>query len=201
MKPQTLLIYIVCGGLSYLIGAIPFGLIIAKLKGVNIRQVGSGNIGATNVLRAVGKTWGILTFICDAGKGFLPVRLLPQYFEATPALSIICAIMAVMGHNWPIYLRFKGGKGVATGAGALTALAPIAVGIALLVWLGCFLTTRYVSAASIAAAGTAAATAWFLPDKPAALLVTLLSFLIIWRHKTNIQRLLNGTENRFNFKK
>ncbi|HEY8240881.1 MAG TPA: glycerol-3-phosphate 1-O-acyltransferase PlsY, partial [Kiritimatiellia bacterium] len=137
---------------SYLIGAIPFGLIIASIKGVDIRKVGSCNIGATNVLRSVGKPWGIATFIADALKGFLPAFLFPRWLPGTdPTLtSIVCGFSAILGHNFPVYLKFKGGKGVATSAGALLGIAPLAVAIGGAMWALIFFTTRYVSLASIA---------------------------------------------------
>ncbi len=206
--PYIALGYIAPGLAAYLIGAIPFGLLIARLRGVDIRRVGSGNIGATNVYRSIGKSWGILTFICDALKGYLPVWIFPLLAmrltadKVSPAgLAILCAAMAVAGHNWPIYLRFKGGKGVATSAGALLALAPSAIGVGLLTWLMVFLATRYVSVASIAAAGAVAGAGWFMAAWPTAALLTGLSAVIIWRHKSNIQRLRGGTELRFQFRK
>jgi glycerol-3-phosphate acyltransferase PlsY len=200
--------YIAAGLAAYLIGAIPFGLLIARLRGVDIRRVGSGNIGATNVFRSIGKGWGILTFCCDALKGFLPAysfpalaaRLGPENISIA-GLAMVCAALAVVGHNWPVYLRFKGGKGVATSAGALLALAPAAIGVGLLTWLLVFGVTRYVSVASIAAAGAVAGAGWFLAAWQIALLLTVLSAVIIWRHKANIQRLRAGTELRFQFRK
>ena len=133
----TLLIYSFGGALAYLLGAIPFGLLIARANGVDIRKVGSGNIGATNVFRALGKKWGILAFTCDALKGFIPASLFPFLAKTIGApgddsvLSLVCACLAIAGHNWPVYLRFKGGKGVATSVGALIGLAPSAAGIGL----------------------------------------------------------------------
>ncbi len=200
--------YIFTGLAAYLVGAIPFGWLIARLRGVDIRRVGSGNIGATNVFRSIGKGWGILTFFCDALKGFLPAYFFPALAArfspeniSIAGLAIACAGLAVAGHNWPIYLKFKGGKGVATSAGALLALAPAAIGAGLLTWLLVFLATRYVSVASIAAVGAAAGAGWFLAAWPTALLLTVLGAVIIWRHKSNIQRLRAGTENRFQFRK
>lgn len=206
---QTILIWYILPGLAaYLVGAIPFGLLIARLRGVDIRQVGSGNIGATNVFRSIGKGWGILTFVCDALKGFLPAYAFPALAArlgpeniSTAGLAMVCAALTVVGHNWPVYLRFKGGKGVATSAGALLALAPGAVGAGLLAWLLVFLTTRYVSVASIAAAGAVAGAGWFLADWPTALLLTLLGAAVIWRHQANIHRLRAGTELQFQFRK
>ena len=120
---------------SYLIGAVPFGLLVARLKGVDITKVGSGNIGATNVFRSVSKPLGILTFVLDALKGWGPAWFFPRLVQggdaitaAGPALAVAYATLAIVGHTWPVYLKFKGGKGVATSAGALIGIAPAAVG-------------------------------------------------------------------------
>ena len=202
--------YVGCGVLAYLIGAIPFGLLVARSRGTDIRRVGSGNIGATNVFRCVGKAWGILTLACDALKGFLPVFFLPlaaaRLVEGVhpEALGVTCLALSVAGHNWPVYLKFKGGKGVATSAGALLGIAPLAVGIAVGVWILVVAVTRYVSVASIAAALGIAIAGWCLYlDRgfviPVAL--TLLAAVATWRHKTNIGRLLKGTENKISFGK
>lgn len=196
---------------SYLLGAVPFGLLIARARGVDIRQVGSRNIGATNVLRSVGKPWGILTFVFDALKGFVPALVFPMIGNATgagfqslevPALA--CGVAAILGHNFPVYLKFKGGKGVATSAGALLGIAPAAAGVGVVVWALFFFTLRFVSLASIAAAATIPAAGWLLYAKSGFLLpsaLTLLGALVIWRHKANIQRLLAGTESRFSRRK
>lgn len=204
----TALIYGVCGLLAYLLGAIPFGLLIARAHGMDLRKVGSGNIGATNVFRALGKKWGILAFTCDALKGFIPASLLPVMakltgtFDDATKLSLVCACLAIAGHNWPVYLRFRGGKGVATSVGALIGLAPLAAGVGLLTWTAFFLATRYVSVASIAAAITVAGSVWIFHAQAGILLpavLTVLCALVIWRHKSNIQRLRQGTENRMVF--
>ena len=206
----TVIIYSVCGVLAYLLGAIPFGLLIARAKGVDIRAVGSGNIGATNVFRALGKGWGILAFVCDTLKGFIPASVFPLLaktlwkFDGDAILPLVCACLAIAGHNWPVYLRFKGGKGVATSVGALIGLAPVAAGVGLLTWALVFVATRYVSLASIAGAIMVAGAVWIFYAQTGILLpfvLTVLSALVIWRHKSNIQRLLHGAENRFEFKK
>lgn len=198
------------GVVSYALGAIPFGLLIAKSRGVDIRKVGSGNIGATNVFRTVGKGWGLLAFFCDALKGFIPAGIFPLLIEklwaydGSELLPLLCACLAIGGHNWPVYLRFKGGKGVATSVGALMGLAPASAGIGLLTWALVFAATRYVSVASIAAAGTVAASVWFFYAQAGLFvpsILTILCGLVIWRHKSNIRRLLQGAENRFEFKK
>ena len=194
--------------LSYLLGAVPFGYLVARARGVDIRRVGSGNIGATNVFRSVGKPWGILTFVCDALKGFIPAFLFPWLGERcmglppSTSLGLLCGCAAIAGHNWPVFLGFRGGKGVATSAGALVGIAPRSMGIGFVVWLASFLLTRYVSLASIVAATVIGGTAW-LPALRHGLLVpsalTGLALLSIWRHKSNIRRLLDGTEHRFQF--
>ncbi|MBN2301102.1 MAG: glycerol-3-phosphate 1-O-acyltransferase PlsY [Lentisphaerae bacterium] len=207
---MNFVVYITCVTASYLLGAVPSGLIVAQVRGVDIRTVGSGNIGATNVLRSVGKPWGYLTFFCDAAKGFtssfvfpfLAVKFLPD-IDKIP-LGICCAGAAVIGHNWPIYLHFKGGKGIAVSAGALLGITPMAVSISLAIWIIAFLCTRYVSVASILGAGSIAASAWLL-YYPQTIIVpvslTVLAGLAIWRHRINIRRLMQGTENRFKRKK
>ena len=189
---------------AYLLGSIPNGLLIARLKGVDIRKVGSGNIGATNVFRSVGKSWGILTFVCDALKGFLPAWLFPQLVDGThAALGIFCGALAIAGHNWPVFLKFKGGKGVATSAGVLLGIAPAAVGLGLLSWLILFLSTRYVSVASIGAAIVVPLAGWFLYRDGRLLPITLaiLGLVTVIRHQANIRRLIAGTEHRFEFGK
>jgi glycerol-3-phosphate acyltransferase PlsY len=198
------------GVLAYLLGAIPNGFLIAKVKGIDIRKVGSGNIGATNVYRAVSKPLGILTFALDALKGAIPAIWFPlqaAHCAQTPLpswLPLLFGGLAIAGHTWPIYLKFKGDKGVATSAGALIGIAPAATGIGALCWLIALVTLRYMTVASIIAALAVPAAGWWLyrangPALPLAL--SVLGALIIWRHKSNIQRLLNGTENRFEFKK
>lgn len=192
---------------SYLLGAIPFGLLIGKARGVDVRTVGSRNIGATNVLRTVGKPWGILTFILDAIKGFVPAFVFPTLgnhfgldFQPLEISALIGGIAAILGHNFPIYLRFRGGKGVATSAGALLGIAPLAAAVGLALWALIFFTTRYVSLASILAAISVPVVGWLYYAKtgraiPVAL--TVLAALIVLRHRANIGRLLKGTESRF----
>ena len=195
---------------SYLLGAIPNGLLVARAKGVDIRTVGSGNIGATNVLRSVGKGPGLLALFLDALKGFLPAFAFPAVATAAGAsptavpLGLLFGVAAIAGHNWPVYLRFKGGKGVATSAGVLIGIAPAAAGFGLLAWIVLFTLTRYVSVASIGAAATVAGAGWALYRHDGLALpvaLTLLGALITWRHRTNIQRLRDGSENRFTRRK
>jgi glycerol-3-phosphate acyltransferase PlsY len=196
--------------LAYLLGAIPNGFLIAKARGIDIRKVGSGNIGATNVYRSVSKGMGILTFVLDAIKGAVPALLFPVLVtgcskEGAPAwLPLLFGGLAIAGHTWPVYLKFKGGKGVATSAGALIGIAPGATGIGVLCWFIALVGTRYMSVASIVAAIAVPTAGWWLYRGqgfalPIALI--LLGLLIIWRHKGNIARLMNGTESRFEFKR
>ena len=148
---------------AYLIGSIPFGLLIGKLNGKDIRKEGSCNIGATNVTRVVGKWWGKLCFLCDFLKGLLPALLTLWYLENGGGwLTAAAAVTAVLGHVFPIYLGFKGGKGVSTAAGAAMALCPLAVVIAGAVWVALFFLSRYVSLASLAAALALPVSAWLL---------------------------------------
>lgn len=204
MQPETLWL----GGLglvSYLVGAIPFGLLVGLARGVDIRTVGSKNIGATNVLRSVGKPWGITTFVLDALKGFLPAAVFPIVgnvcgadFQSLEIAGLVGGACAILGHNFPVYLGFKGGKGVATSAGMVLGLAPQAVAIGLGVWAVVFYSLRYVSLASIVAALAVVGAGWWLYDGyllPVAL--TVLGVLVVLRHQANIKRLLNGTESRF----
>ena len=199
---------------AYLMGSIPFGLIIGLARGIDVRTVGSKNIGATNVLRTVGRPWGILAFALDFGKGVAGAVLAPLLANAVcggaPAPDIAAlagGLAAVAGHTWPVWLRFRGGKGVATSAGMLVAIAPAAVGIAFAVWLVVLIASRYVSLASISAAAALAVAIWFRASHSAPhwwlvpALVTALAVLVIARHHANIARLMSGTENRFSWKR
>jgi acyl phosphate:glycerol-3-phosphate acyltransferase len=193
--------------LSYLLGSIPWGFLFARAKGIDIRQTGSGNIGAANAFRVMGKKWGYLVFICDFLKGFLAVEisfLLATRFQIDLGLaSIIAGIMCVVGHDYPAWLGFKGGKGIATMAGVLLAVFPSLVCISFeAVWVVVFLIGRYTSLASMVAVVTPIAAAWFVsksdPDFPFLIgFCILMAALALWRHRSNIVRLLNGTENRF----
>lgn len=188
---------------AYAVGSIPFAFLIARLRGVDIRKVGSGNVGATNVFRSVSKPLGLLTFLLDTVKGFVPAYGLPLAAQAAglpaPAwLGLAGGAAAIAGHTWPVWLRFRGGKGVATGAGVLLAVSPWSVALALAVWLLVFALSRYVSLASIAAALVAAAAGWGFHRgerlRPVAL--TALAALIVVRHRSNIRRLISGDEAR-----
>ncbi len=184
---------------GYFLGSIPFGFIIVKLtQGSDVRKSGSGNIGATNVYRK-SKWAGILTLLCDGGKGYLAV-LLAAWLGGDKEWQSIAAVAAILGHVFTVFLRFKGGKGVATGCGAYLAVAPAAVGTTLVVFVLIVASTRYISLASIIA--TAAFPLWaFLFHEPRAVIIWALigSALIVAKHHQNIRRLFSGTESRFAF--
>ena len=204
---------IACCALGYFLGSFPAGYFAGRLAGVDIRSVGSGNIGATNVLRSLGKRWGYPVFVIDALKGFAAVRLafiLVKYWPAAQPyaeyIAILTAIMSVAGHMFPVWLRFKGGKGVATSAGALFGLMPWAVPCVFLVWFITFEISRYVSLASIIAAISLPIIVglfahWRLIDTWALVYFSILIMaLVLWRHRSNFSRLLKGTEQRFSRK-
>jgi len=192
---------------AYLIGAIPFGLLIGKMYGIDIRKVGSGNIGATNVTRAVGKTAGKICFFLDFLKGVLPTAAAQLLYPGLPYLALGCGAAAIAGHIFPVYLKFKGGKGISTAAGVAAALAPLPLLGAAAVWAAAFFIWRYVSLASILAAialpllallfrrlGIGTATA---RSTVTLIFFTAAAILAVLRHTENIKRLLNGTESRF----
>lgn len=197
---------------AYLLGSIPWGFIIGKIHGIDIRTVGSKNIGATNVTRCVGKWSGKLCFLLDFLKGMLPVlaaQFIPLAIPEHQKVYVVIAVLfaTVFGHMFPVFLKFKGGKGVSTAAGAVMALNPAALLVALVVWVVVFLASRYVSLASIAAAAVLPVVAWVFKllnvgsalahSREVLIFLTVISVLAIIRHRSNIQRLLNGEENRF----
>jgi glycerol-3-phosphate acyltransferase PlsY len=197
------LAYIVVAVAAYLLGSIPTGFLVAKAKGIDIRSVGSGNIGATNAFRAVGKVAGIFVLLVDFAKGFLAVAFLPiLIYKIYPTLavyqSIVAGVFVVFGHNYTFWLKFKGGKGIATTAGVYLALAPVALGIALAVFVLAVLITRYVSVGSIAGAIALPTTVWIMsPDNLfLGIVTTALGAMAIYKHKSNIGRIFAGTENR-----
>lgn len=227
-----------CPLLAFLLGSVPFGLFIARMKGIDIRQHGSGNIGATNVLRVVGKKYGITCLILDALKGLIPTMLgftlirfvgqsetmsikpLLSYAYEMPAidqwkaqtLQVVTGLLAILGHNYSPWVGFKGGKGIATSAGVIIALAPAAILILIIAWFVIFKVSRYVSVASIGVAallppiilwgswhhGKIADGTW---NKPLFIFSVVIAALAIWKHRANVKRLMNGTENRFEPKK
>ncbi|MGD1020232.1 MAG: glycerol-3-phosphate 1-O-acyltransferase PlsY [Verrucomicrobiia bacterium] len=196
---MTWLIFAGSAVASYFLGSIPTGFLWGKSRGIDIRKVGSGNIGATNVMRTLGKGPGIAVLAIDALKGFLPVCVAPLVFSNVDRLwlQITCCVFVIAGHNWTCWLKFKGGKGVATSAGALLAFLTLPMLCGLGVWIVVFGIWRYVSLASISAAVAVPLATWLLQSDPRLLMFTVLvSALAIYKHKSNIQRLLAGTENR-----
>ncbi len=199
---------------GYVCGATPFGYFAGKLRGIDIREHGSGNIGATNVIRVMGKGIGIPVFILDVIKGWLPAWMAGRWFAGHGAgaslvtgVTIATGVAAVLGHNYTFWLKGKGGKGIATSCGVLLATAPVELGVAVVVWIVTAKLTKYVSVASIAAALT-------IPTMMIVLMAgsgrwdairlgfgVALCALAIWRHKANIQRLMAGTENKMGAKK
>ena len=190
---------------AYLLGSIPFGYLVAKAKGIDIRSAGSGNIGATNAMRVLGKPAGIFVLLMDMFKGLAAVWLCAEILQrmniATADVQterVIAGISVVLGHNYTCWLRFKGGKGIATTGGAFLALAPWAVLVAIVVFVLLVLLTKYVSVGSIGTAIALPATIWLMTPNNLFLCIvaTLLGVMAIYKHKSNIQRLLAGTENR-----
>ncbi len=220
---MPVLTYIIVAIAAYLLGSIPTGFLVAKAKGIDIRSVGSGNIGATNAMRVLGKPAGIFVLLADAAKGFgacylgafLCIYFAPHFMMITsngnvsvpleqfvPSMeerfAIIAGICAVLGHNYTCWLKFKGGKGIATTAGVYLALAPWAVLVGLVVFILAVLFTKYVSVGSIAAAIALPVTVWIMTPQNIFLGIvsTALGALAIYKHKSNIHRLMAGTENK-----
>ena|SRR5919198_4446966 len=179
---------------AYLSGSIPTGYIVGWLVGVDVRKTGSGNIGATNVTRVLGKKQGLLTLIADIAKGFMPVFVAVQLHSSVTATAFV-AVAAFLGHLYPIFLKFKGGKGVATALGAFLGVAPIASLILIALFAAIVLSSRIVSLSSMIAAAAAPVVLWFF-SYPLVLIGMSAFFaaMIIVRHRTNIKRLLAGTE-------
>jgi acyl phosphate:glycerol-3-phosphate acyltransferase len=180
--------------IAYLLGSVPTGYILGSLAGVDVRQAGSGNVGATNVARVVGKRHGIFTLIGDAAKGFIPV-IIALNLNFSPLATACVGIAAFLGHVYSVFLRFKGGKGVATALGVFLALAPWATLVLIMIFAAVFLATRIVSLSSMISAASAPLVLW-ISSYPA--LWVWMSFfiaaMIVLRHRENIQRLLSGTE-------
>jgi glycerol-3-phosphate acyltransferase PlsY len=183
----------------YLIAATPTGVILSRLmSNEDVRQKGSGNIGATNVYRVAGKLAGILTLVGDTMKGFLPLLAYKSWLSPTPTQLGLASAIAIVGHCYPVYLKFKGGKGVATALGIFLVLSPQAVLGALAVFVLSVGTTRYISLGSVLAAMSAPLLILLLNHPQPIFLATLfIAMLVVWRHRSNIRRLLDGSENRF----
>jgi glycerol-3-phosphate acyltransferase PlsY len=195
---------------SYLLGSIPSGYLAGRIAGIDIRKCGSGNVGATNVIRTLGKAYGYPVFVADFLKGFgaVKVSLLiatrgHSEWNSPEMFGILAAISSVIGHSFPVWLQFKGGKGVATSAGALFGLAPVAALVGVAIWILTFWLTRYVSVASIAAAAALPLviliTTWLSRTASKSLFYSsvCLAAVVIWRHRSNLLRLMHGTEPRF----
>ena len=183
----------------YLVAAIPTGVIVTRLLGLeDVRAKGSGNIGATNVYRVAGKLPGILTLVGDILKGYLPLLAVKLWLAPTPLQLGLAGVVAIVGHCYPVYLRFKGGKGVATGLGIFLVLDPLAVLGGCLVFLLAVLLSRFISLGSVLAA-VAVPLLTLLRQQPLALVwcAAAIGALIVWRHRENLKRLCAGTENRF----
>ena len=195
---------------SYLLGSIPFGYLAGRLAGIDVRKVGSGNIGATNVVRVLGKKYGYPVFALDVFKGFGAVMISmlmapgrPPAWNSPEIFGILAAMSSVLGHLYPPWLKFEGGKGVATSAGALLALTPVATLIGVAIWLIMFWLTRYVSLASITAAVVLPIVILLTRShnqnnaKPLVIASACVAAVVIWRHRSNLSRLMRGTEPRF----
>jgi len=213
--------YVIVAVIAYLLGSIPFGYILVRIfRKQDVRTLGSGNIGATNVARSGAKGLGIATLILDAAKGFIAVFLAqdlalrgwnygvqrePYYGLSIDMLGAVAAMFAVLGHMYPIWLKFKGGKGVATGVGVFLALAPKAVGLVLIIFIAIVWLSRYVSLGSIVATAAFPVLAWLLYREKEAPVVfiaaAIAALMIIAKHHQNIRRLLAGTEHRLGEKK
>jgi acyl phosphate:glycerol-3-phosphate acyltransferase len=192
-----------CLAIAYIAGSIPSAYIAGKLNGVDLREHGSGNLGATNVVRVLGTKIGVIVFIADVLKGFLPVYFLPRYAETLlPNMwALAFGVAAILGHVKPIFLLWRGGgKGVATGAGVFAALAPLASLIAFAIWILAFFATKYVSLASLIGAIALPIAILFVSRNPTSTVFVASVFIaafVIWTHRANIGRLRRGEEHRF----
>lgn len=210
----TTLIMIICAGLGYLIGSVPFGLVITKAAGLgDIRNIGSGNIGATNVLRTGRKDLAILTLFFDIFKAALAAMLATWILSSEQITifgtattietlgSLIAGTSAILGHNFPVWLNYKGGKGVASTCGLLFATSPFVAWLAIFTWLFMAVVFRYSSLAALTAALLVPLYAYILTSPLHLFFYTLLSALLIYRHRANIMRLLTKEESKISFKK
>ena len=209
---MAIVAYVLGAVVGYLLGSIPTGFLMGTARGIDIRTVGSGNIGATNVFRHLGVPAGIFVLLADAFKGWVAVILATELFYRwfVPGggaivrewLGIIAGLSAILGHNFTCWLHFKGGKGIATSAGVLIALVPLAFLIILGIWIIVFGITRYVSLASISGAAALPFTTWLTQGSiPMIAITAVMAALAIYKHKANIQRLLKGTEHRISLRK
>lgn len=184
--------------LAYLIGGIPFGYLLVKLKtGSDVRSMGSGNIGATNVLRTTGRAFGLLTLALDIAKGWLAVWLMGRMTALDVGWMSAAGVAVVLGHAFPVFLKFKGGKAVASFVGVAAALAPAALGAVVILFVAVVVWSRYVSLGAIVGAALFPLAVWLLyhPEWPLLAASVFCGAFIVWRHKSNIERLRAGTEN------
>jgi acyl phosphate:glycerol-3-phosphate acyltransferase len=186
---------------SYLLGAIPTSYLAGRLfRGIDLREHGSRNLGATNLYRVLGWRFAVPVGLFDIAKGAIPVLLFAPRVSDSALFALACGVAAILGHVLSVFVRFRGGKGVATAAGVMLGLTPAALGVAALVWAVLVFTTGYVSVGSIAAAAVFPAAVYLVehPDQPAILWIdAAVAAVIIWLHRANIRRLLKGTESRF----
>jgi glycerol-3-phosphate acyltransferase PlsY len=192
---------------AYLLGSIPFGFLIVKARGSDIRMAGSGNIGAANVTRNAGAVAGVLTLLLDAGKGYLAVWLASWMTNGNAKWMMAAAVLAVVGHMFPVWLGFKGGKGVATGLGVFLPICPQAAGAAVVLWLLVVAFWRYSSLGSISAASALPVFVYLLyaprhaPPAYVILGTVLISFLVLAKHRSNVERLIAGEESQLTFRR
>jgi len=184
---------------AYLIGSIPTSYLVGRLNGIDLRQHGSGNLGGTNAYRVMGAAAGLPVVLVDVAKGFVPAYFFPAWDgTAIGNLALLYGLATIAGHVWSVFMGFRGGKGVATGAGVLVALAPTSALIGLLVWIGVVLITRYVSVASISAATLVPLSAWLTDEaRSTVLFCAAIAIFVWWTHRDNLSRLARGQENRF----
>lgn len=186
---------------AYLVGSTPIGVLLARLKGKDPRKVGSGNIGATNVMRAAGKMLGIVTLFGDILKGLIPM-LLAVYLEEPKIIIALVGLSVFLGHLFPVFLKFKGGKGVATGVGVYLAISPPAILISFMIFVIVFIIWKYVSLGSLIGSGIVPFSLYLMKAPPEYIALSLLvTFCVFIKHKDNIKRLMAGTENKVNFSK
>ncbi len=210
MAPQLQVLVIMV--MAYFLGSIPFAFIAGKMNGIDIRTQGSGNVGATNALRVLGPRWGFPVLFLDAAKGYLPVLFASLWFIPGDGcilqrihVMMVAGIFAMVGHSFPVWLKFKGGKGVATGLGLMIGLAPPLIGIAFILFLLVVFIFRYVSLGSIVAALSLPA---FFPilysmgkDRDLFIFVLGIAVFVVYKHRSNITRLINGNESKLSLKK
>ncbi len=188
--------YIVAAVISYLLGSIPFGLLIAKLKGFDLRGSGSGNIGATNVYRVVGRKEGLITLILDVAKGAVAVLVFSLIFPKEQYINVVSGFSAVLGHDFSIFLKFKGGKGVATSYGVTLPIYPLASLAGAFLWIAILLFTKLSSLAALLSFLIATLIALSSPDYVVRMFFIVLYILMVFKHKDNLKRLFNREENR-----